>query len=84
MDLFPSRNSEQLAHVRRVKQWATETLAQDGILLVTELTCMEPGCPPVETVIARMDRGLTWKIHKRLAEVTRQDVQTALGGSSHV
>ena len=64
---------------RQIKGWARELLApgESATILVTELTCTEPGCPPVETVIAVL-RGpgdtRQFKVHRPSAEVTRDDV----------
>ena len=42
------------AHTRQVKQWVRELLVDgDAVtVMVGELECAEPGCPPRETVIA--------------------------------
>jgi hypothetical protein len=68
---------------RQIKDWVRELLAPDDAvtILVSELTCREPGCPPVETVIALLrSREDTRKftIHRAAAEVTREDI-AALG-----
>ncbi|MEM7094264.1 MAG: hypothetical protein AAF567_14775 [Actinomycetota bacterium] len=49
-------------------------------MLVTELECSEPGCPPIETVIALLREGeqVQHKIHKPIAEVSEADVLDAL------
>lgn len=42
----------------------------DAAVTVSQLACREPGCPPVETVIAVL--GTTsrrWTIHRPLAEI---------------
>jgi hypothetical protein len=64
---------------RRIKTWAREILDPDGAatVLVSELACSEPGCPPVETVVALL-RGpgdtVKYTIHRPSAEITRADV----------
>lgn len=69
----------------RVKAWVAAALGPDDerTILVTELACTEPGCPPVETVIALLQEGepQRWKLHKPVATVTEHDVRTALGNS---
>ena len=70
---IPGRTTE-------IKAWATETLglADDVAVMVTELRCTEPGCPPLETVVAILgESGPTrqYKIHKPLADVTREDLR---------
>ena len=53
--------------------------------MVTELACSEPGCPPVETVIALLAPGRQdqVKIHKGLADVTSADVEALLGSHAN-
>jgi hypothetical protein len=55
--------------------------------MVTELECREPGCPPIETVIALLEgpgKTTQFKIHKMAGDVTRSDVaQLAKGGHDH-
>jgi hypothetical protein len=67
----------------RVKAWVSAALApdEDRTILVTELACTEPGCPPVETVIALLQEGEPerWKLHKPVAALTEDDVRTLLG-----
>src|ERR1700741_3660775 len=43
----PDRRSEFQAWVRRVLN-----LEDDAVVMISELRCSEPGCPPLETVIA--------------------------------
>jgi hypothetical protein len=64
---------------RRIKEWVRELLApgDDVTVLVSELTCSEPGCPPVETVIALFrgkEEPVKHHIHRPSAEVTRDDI----------
>jgi len=51
-------------------------------VVVTELACTEPGCPPIETVVGLLGPGAQtqYKLHKPVAEVTEADVVTALQG----
>jgi len=65
---------------RRIKAWARQawSLPEAATVLVTELQCAEPGCPPRETVIAVLDGSGTnrmSKLHKSIAEVTAQDIE---------
>ena len=62
-----------------VRGWvrARFSLADEAVVLVTELTCTVPGCPPVETVIAFWEDGerrYRIKIFKPLAAVSRDDL----------
>lgn len=69
----------QTAAKAQVKQWVTEALppGDTRTVLVTELACSEPGCPPTETVIALLGGAETqqWKLHKPVTEVTEDDVR---------
>jgi hypothetical protein len=66
----------------RVKAWAAAALDpdEDRTIMVTELACSEPGCPPVETVIALLGPGepRRWKVHKPVADLTEDDVRDLL------
>lgn len=74
-----SRPKRDVALIRKIKEWAYECLpiSVDATVSVMELECHEPGCPPLETVIAAMDQGKEtrqWKFHKPMPEVTHTDV----------
>lgn len=84
-DLFGSKkvvgNSQR---IRDIKSWVSNQLhlGEDVGLLVTELQCTEPGCPPVETVIALLRSNgekTQFKIHCALLEMTQADVVKVLG-----
>jgi len=66
----------------QVRRWVEEQLGLDEpiTVLVTELACHEPGCPPIETVIALLGRteSKTWKIPCPAAELTAADVAAVL------
>jgi hypothetical protein len=48
----------------------TLRLEEDVAVTVQQLSCHEPGCPPVETVIAVLGAPpRRWTIHRPLAEV---------------
>ena len=79
LDLFGSSRKADPKRIAEVKEWVAEVfrLGADVSVLVTELRCTEPGCPPLETVIAVLDQPgqpRQYKIHKPLTEVTQQDV----------
>lgn len=75
-DRSPSRASE-------IKAWVDEQLdlRENDLVSVAELTCHEPDCPPVETVVTvhRDDgeRG-SFNIHKPMSEVSQSDINDAL------
>ena len=65
------------AQLQQLKEWVYETLAleRDIPLSVSQLQCTEPGCPPMETVIAVMSQPpCTYKIHRPAAEIELADV----------
>jgi len=66
------------AAMAALKRWVREALAlgDDDTVMVTELTCREPGCPPLETVVAVLrGPGRTWqfKVHTPVAALTDAD-----------
>jgi hypothetical protein len=63
----------------RIKDWMKQVflLGDETTLLVSELRCGEPGCPPVETVIAALNggkRNATYKIPKKIGAVEFDDI----------
>ena len=49
---------------------ATLGLPADVAVTVQQLVCREPGCPPIETVIAVLQRPpRRWTLHRPLAEI---------------
>lgn len=64
----------------RVREWAEARFQPDDsdIVMVTEIECGQPGCPPLDTVIALLREGrapVKFKLFKALAEVTEADVK---------
>ena len=64
---------------RRVKEWtqARFRLPEDAAILVTEIACGVPGCPPLETVVAfwtAADRRHHFKVFKPVTEVVEDDL----------
>jgi len=73
------RPKRDVSLIRLVKEWAYECLplSSDTTLSVMELECHEPGCPPLETVIAALDPthgARQWKLLKSIPELTRADL----------
>ena len=82
-----SRPKADPRKIASIKEWAAEVfrLPADASVLVTELRCTEPGCPPLETVIAILDqpgKPRQYKVPKALAEVTFLDVRKLANGGS--
>ena len=78
MSFFAPRSPADPAQVSRIKAWAQELLTTDPAvpMLVTELRCTEPGCAPLETVIALLSGLCTvqYTVHKPLSDVCRDDL----------
>jgi hypothetical protein len=73
---------------RRLKELALRILdaGEEDAILVNELRCSEPGCPPLETVIALLrERGerREVKIHKPIEDITEEDLRSAFAQVAH-
>ncbi|MCK7628055.1 hypothetical protein MUU72_34050 [Streptomyces sp. RS10V-4] len=54
-------------------------LDEDTSVVIRQLACTEPGCPPLETVIAVLPMdgpGRRWTLHRPAAQVTEDDLRT--------
>jgi nitrate reductase delta subunit len=75
---FSKKSPEHVAALQRVREWvrARFALGEDTAILVAEIACAVPGCPPVETVIAFWDAGERhhFKVFKPVAEVSDDDL----------
>jgi hypothetical protein len=75
----PPEHREALA---RVQAWTRERfkLTEAATVLVTEIACGLPGCPPLETVVAFWTEDATrhhFKIFKPIREVVVDDLPLA-------
>lgn len=73
------RSPEQIDALNRVEAWtrARFALRPDEAVLVSELACALPGCPPLETVVAFWTVNQArhhFKIFKRASEVIEDDL----------
>jgi hypothetical protein len=80
--------TKDLEAIARIKEWTRELLGleEGAAVMVSELTCTEPGCPPLETVIAvfRLGGGSDKrKLHRAIHEVTRGELAAAWSSSPH-
>jgi hypothetical protein len=76
------QDTEHLQALERVKGWTRENLAlaDDDTVLVSEVACARPGCPPLETVITFWTGGTErhwFKVFKPVAEVVFDDLPPA-------
>ncbi|MFJ8539660.1 hypothetical protein [Streptomyces sp. NPDC093591] len=74
------RPSPQL---RELKETVRTLLAldDDTAVMIRRLTCTEPGCPPVETVVAVLPMDSTarrWTLHQPTDQITKADLRAAL------
>jgi hypothetical protein len=79
---FVRRDAAYSEALDRVRDWtrAHFALADDVTILVSEIACAVPGCPPLETVVAfwtAADRRHHFKVFKPVAEVVRDDLPPA-------
>jgi hypothetical protein len=88
--MFGPRNDERRSAAIRALKAAARTLfeaGEDDAVVVNELQCTEPGCPPIETVVALLRAGSEprqVKVHKPAVEVTEEDLRVAIqGGHEH-
>jgi nitrate reductase delta subunit len=76
------RSPEHVATLERVREWTRDRfgLGEDDAVLVSEVSCALPGCPPIETVVAfwtEGDRRHHFKIFKPVGEVAPDDLPPA-------
>ncbi len=77
------RNSRQADEARlRVREWTRERfgLGEAATILVAEIACGLPGCPPIETLVAfwtQDGRRHQFKIFKPVRDVASDDLPFA-------
>jgi nitrate reductase delta subunit len=76
------RSPEYIAAVDRIRDWtrARFGLPEDGAVLVSQVSCSLPGCPPLETVIAFWDEDVKryhFKIFKPVEAIVEDDLPPA-------
>lgn len=76
---FGPRLGPDPAQMTAIKTWVRTAfqLSAETTLMVTEVQCLEEGCPPLETVIAMLDQpgvARQYKVPKPISGVTRDDV----------
>ena len=73
-----------LAALEAIQGWTRRRfkLAPDAAVLVSEMACRLPGCPPLETVVAfwtEDEKRHQFKLYKPVAEVTYDDIGWLIG-----
>lgn len=76
------KGPEHTQALDRVKEWTRErfTLLPEAAILVSELACAVPGCPPLETVVAFWtadEKRHHFKLFKPVVEVVNDDLPAA-------
>ena len=76
MDLFEKKIKSGSS--ANIKGWVGSTFGtgEEDTILVTELVCTEPGCPPFETVIVIFSKGESrqFKLHQPMSEITQDHI----------
>lgn len=78
MNLFSQGKPKvDLEKIQDIKNWVYRILEVDpGMTIsISQLACKEPGCPPIETVIAVMSAPVQqYKIHKAVNDIEEKDI----------
>jgi len=75
--LGPRRDGDHALALERVRGWVRARFALgDAAVLVAEVACGIPGCPPIETAVAFWCEGRRhhFKVFKPVAAVTEDDL----------
>ena len=83
MGLFDSAPSTKVSpeQLTQLKTWVYQILSIDDSvpISISQLTCTEPCCPPLETVIAVMTQPpQTYKIHQAAIDIKKDSLVQAL------
>jgi len=75
-----ARNKAVISLVEIAEELVSIQLGNESSVTVMELKCSEPGCPPLETAFAVLEKGVDckFKVMKELELVTRDDVVDAI------
>ena len=75
------RSADHSATLERVRAWtrARFALAEDETVMVSEIACTVPGCPPIETHVAFWTQAGRhhFKIFKALQQLSEDDLPPA-------
>jgi hypothetical protein len=74
----PKKSAAHLQALDQIAGWtrARFSLASNSVVLVTEMACGQPGCPPLETVVVfwENDNRYQFKFFKVALEVSEDDL----------
>jgi nitrate reductase delta subunit len=76
------KGPEHAVAAERIREWtrARFALPEDAAVMVAEVTCAVPGCPPLETVVAFWtgnEQRHYFKVFTPLTEVAEEDLPPA-------
>jgi len=76
---FIKKSPQQTEALERVRAWtrARFALGEEAAIMVSEIACGLPGCPPLETVVVFWTEGDTrhsFKVFKPVAQVVEDDL----------
>ena len=76
------KNGDRIQALARIRVWTRErfTLPEGAAILVSEMACVLPGCPPLETHVLFLPPGGKrhhFKIFKPVTEVVMDDLPHA-------
>jgi hypothetical protein len=77
---FIKKSPEHVAALDQVREWTRKRfrLPDDATIVVSEIACRLPGCPPLETVVVFWtDTRHHFKIFKPVANVVYDDLPFA-------
>ena len=78
---FVKKGPEHVAALDRVREWTRQRFAlpEEATIVVSEVACALPGCPPLETVIVfwHGERRHHCKVFKPVREVVPDDLPFA-------
>ena len=74
-----NRKTQNVEKIRNLKLLISKKykLSENTIISIAELSCQEPDCPPIETVItARNEDGSmkNWRVAKSIEEIEESDI----------
>ena len=75
----PRKSDNHIAAVDRVREWTRERFSfpRGAVILVAQINCQVPGCPPVETLVAFWGEDETryrFKLFKPVEQVLNEDL----------
>ncbi|MEU2715508.1 hypothetical protein [Streptomyces sp. NPDC007205] len=76
----PPGPSPQLRELKGTVR-ALLALDDDTAVMIRQLACTEPGCPPLETVVVVLPMegaARRWTLHRPADEITEDDLRAAL------